>query len=58
LTLHGPAVLDQFDCTTVICAGQTARVDEWKNLIVTEITSPRTRGEVERSEGEGASPHA
>jgi N-methylhydantoinase A len=36
LTLHGPAVLDQFDCTTVICAGQTARVDEWKNLIVTE----------------------
>jgi N-methylhydantoinase A len=36
LTLHGPAVLDQFDCTTVICEGQTARVDEWKNLIVTE----------------------
>jgi N-methylhydantoinase A len=35
LTLHGPAVLDQFDCTTVICAGQVARVDEWKNLIVT-----------------------
>jgi len=36
LTLHGPAVLDQFDCTTVICSGQIARVDEWKNLIVTE----------------------
>jgi N-methylhydantoinase A len=36
LTLHGPAVLDQFDCTTVICEGQVARVDEWKNLIVTE----------------------
>jgi N-methylhydantoinase A len=35
LTLHGPAVLDQFDCTTVICAGQMARVDDWKNLIVT-----------------------
>jgi N-methylhydantoinase A len=35
LTLRGPAILDQFDCTTVICAGQTARVDEWKNLIVT-----------------------
>jgi N-methylhydantoinase A len=35
LTLRGPAVLDQFDCTTVICAGQVARVDEWKNLIVT-----------------------
>src|SRR5262249_53363094 len=36
LTLTGPAILDQFDCTTVICPGQTARVDEWKNLIVTE----------------------
>ena len=27
LTVAGPAVLDQFDCTTVICPGQTARVD-------------------------------
>jgi N-methylhydantoinase A len=36
LTLRGPALLDQFDCTVVICAGQIARVDEWKNLIVTE----------------------
>jgi N-methylhydantoinase A len=36
LTLTGPAVLDQFDCTTVICPGQLARVDEWKNLIVTQ----------------------
>ncbi len=36
LTLRGPAILDQFDCTTIICAGQAARVDEWKNLIVTE----------------------
>jgi N-methylhydantoinase A len=35
LSLRGPAILDQFDCTTVICAGQVARVDEWKNLIVT-----------------------
>lgn len=35
LRVAGPAVLDQFDCTTVICPGQTARVDEWKNLIVT-----------------------
>jgi hypothetical protein len=29
-------VLDQFDCTTVICPGQTVQVDEWKNLIVTQ----------------------
>jgi len=33
--LTGPAILDQLDCTTVICPGQTARVDEWKNLIIT-----------------------
>jgi N-methylhydantoinase A len=38
LSLQGPAILDQFDCTTVIHAGQTARVDEWKNLIVTQET--------------------
>jgi N-methylhydantoinase A len=36
LTLRGPAILDQLDCTTVIHPGQTARVDEWKNLIVTQ----------------------
>ena len=36
LALRGPAILDQFDCTTVICAGQIARVDAWKNLIVTQ----------------------
>jgi N-methylhydantoinase A len=35
LSLRGPAILDQFDCTTVIYPGQTARVDEWKNLIIT-----------------------
>jgi N-methylhydantoinase A len=36
LRVAGPAVLDQLDCTSVICPGQVARVDEWKNLIVTE----------------------
>jgi N-methylhydantoinase A len=35
LSLEGPAVLDQFDCTTVIGSGQIAFVDEWKNLIIT-----------------------
>jgi N-methylhydantoinase A len=35
LSFEGPAVLEQFDCTTIICPGQGARVDEWKNLIVT-----------------------
>jgi N-methylhydantoinase A len=32
--ITGPAILDQFDCTTVLCPGQVARVDEYKNLIV------------------------
>jgi N-methylhydantoinase A len=36
LTFSGPAVLDQFDCTTVIYPSQAVRVDEWKNLIVTQ----------------------
>jgi N-methylhydantoinase A len=36
LSLRGPAILDQFDCTTVIYPGQTASIDEWKNLIVTQ----------------------
>jgi N-methylhydantoinase A len=36
LIVRGPAILDQFDCTTVIYAGQQARVDDWKNLIVTQ----------------------
>ncbi len=36
LRVTGPAILDQLDCTTVICPGQVARVDEWKNLIVTQ----------------------
>jgi N-methylhydantoinase A len=36
LDISGPAVLDQLDCTTVIGPGQVARVDAWKNLIVTE----------------------
>ena len=36
LKLRGPAILDQFDCTTVVYPGQTAQVDEWKNIIITE----------------------
>ena len=36
LGVVGPAILEQIDCTTVICPGQVARVDEWKNLIVTQ----------------------
>jgi len=36
LVLRGPAILDQFDCTTVVYPGQRARVDAWKNIIITE----------------------
>ncbi|HEY7244868.1 MAG TPA: hydantoinase/oxoprolinase family protein [Xanthobacteraceae bacterium] len=32
--LSGPAILDQLDCTTLVCPGQVARIDEWKNLLV------------------------
>jgi N-methylhydantoinase A len=36
VTVAGPAVLDQFDCTTVVCPDQIATVDDWKNVIITE----------------------
>jgi N-methylhydantoinase A len=39
LALRGPAILDQFDCTTVVYPGQTAQVDEWKNIVITEGVS-------------------
>ncbi len=41
LAVAGPAILDQLDCTTVILPGQVARIDEWKNLIVSEATHAR-----------------
>ena len=31
----GPAIIDQLDCTTVLPPGLTAKVDAWKNLIIT-----------------------
>ena len=31
-----PAILAQLDCTTVIRPGQVGRIDEWKNVIVTQ----------------------
>jgi hypothetical protein len=34
--LRGPAILDQFDCTTVVCPGQTASIDAWKNVMISE----------------------
>ena len=34
--IHGPAIVDQLDATTVILDGQTARTDRYANLIVQE----------------------
>jgi N-methylhydantoinase A len=34
VTVAGPAILDQFDATTVLEPGQVAKVDAYKNLIV------------------------
>ncbi len=31
----GPAIIDQLDCTTVLPPGHTARVDAYKNMIIT-----------------------
>jgi hypothetical protein len=42
-TIVGPAILDQFDATTVLEPGQVARVDEYKNLIVSSAVIPAER---------------
>jgi N-methylhydantoinase A len=34
-TLRGPAIVEQFDSTTVVYPGQTAEVDSYKNLVLT-----------------------
>jgi N-methylhydantoinase A len=34
-TFSGPAVVNQLDCTTVVFPGQQARVDNYKNIIIT-----------------------
>ena len=34
--LDGPAVVEQFDCTTIVLPGQRAEVDRFRNLIVSE----------------------
>jgi N-methylhydantoinase A len=34
ISFAGPAIIDQLDCTTVIPPGHTARVDEFKNILI------------------------
>jgi hypothetical protein len=41
----GPAIIDQLDATTVIPPGHTARVDEFKNILIGEFSSPVYGGE-------------
>jgi len=33
-TFSGPALVDQLDCTTVIPPGQTVRIDDYRNMII------------------------
>ena len=35
VTFTGPAIIDQLDCTTVLFPGHAARVDEYRNIIMT-----------------------
>jgi N-methylhydantoinase A len=35
-TIKGPAIVEQLDATLVLPPGQIAKVDQWKNIIVTE----------------------
>jgi N-methylhydantoinase A len=35
VTFSGPAIIDQLDCTTVLPPGHAARVDEFKNILIT-----------------------
>jgi len=34
LSFDGPAIIDQLDATTVVPPGQSARVDEFKNILI------------------------
>ena len=33
--LVGPAIVEQYDATTVVCPEQTVRVDDFGNLVIT-----------------------
>jgi N-methylhydantoinase A len=35
ISFDGPAVIDQLDCTTIVFPGQHARVDDYRNIIIT-----------------------
>ncbi len=35
--LHGPAIVEEPACTTVVCPGQELSVDHYGNLVITEV---------------------
>ena len=35
ISFDGPAVIDQLDCTTIVFPGQHAKVDDYRNIIIT-----------------------
>ncbi len=42
--IEGPTIIEQLDSTTVVCSGYRARVDEYRNLLITQTrndASPR-----------------
>lgn len=39
VTFTGPAIIDQLDCTSVILPGQSARIDAWRNIIISTRSS-------------------
>ncbi|MFZ8897738.1 MAG: hydantoinase/oxoprolinase family protein [Alphaproteobacteria bacterium] len=36
-SIDGPAVIDQLDTTSIILAGQKAKVDNWGNIMISEV---------------------
>ena len=35
----GPAIIEEPDCTTVVCPAQQVTVDLYGNLVITEVTT-------------------
>ena len=35
--IDGPAVIDQLDTTSIVLPGQKANVDNWGNMLISEV---------------------
>ena len=38
-TIEGPAVIEEPACTTIVCPSQRVTVDEFGNLVITEVAA-------------------